>query len=366
MPDPVIIGSVTPVPVAPVRPVAPPPDRPAAPVGMGRDVLTLSPELSARDKVAQGQQITGKPLGFKNQKGVDAYVRSIEQGKSQDQYDRTDFLGGTLGLKGLQASGRTDRPTVRSLRDIDGYRPNNELLGMPILPQQLAYSLAKGSPTVFMWVAGAANPVLEAFAKLEDKWDKPFVPAQTAHPTGETVEVRYAGVAHAPRALPLRFSDDFHSGIPELDQPAHGYGTYAIARATGFTDAQARRIGLMAAGVDHNVTPYGRTSPSPFDAIDRHFNLDRAHEDTRLIWAGRHLQQAILFAKQGAFDEAEVELGVGLHSLQDEFAHGQLSPAVHATVGELPDRVDLNPIAVAEATAATQAYLRAYLTAIAP
>jgi hypothetical protein len=43
------------------------------------------------------------------------------------------------------------------------------------------------------------------------------------------------------------------------------------------------------------------------------------------------------------------------------FAHGQASPSTHASMGHFPDDVTWNPIASYEATAATEAYLKAYL-----
>jgi hypothetical protein len=83
-----------------------------------------------------------------------------------------------------------------------------------------------------------------------------------------------------------------------------------------------------------------------------------------VVYAAQHLSAAIELAKVGSFNEAEIELGVGLHALQDVFAHGQITTAMHAVIGEFPDEVDLHPLALYEATLATAAYLVAYLEAI--
>lgn len=153
--------------------------------------------------------------------------------------------------------------------------------------------------------------------------------------------------------------------MPTLDDPdGTRYGTYAIARNLGFSEEQAHRVAVTCFAVDRNHTPYGKTGPSPLDQMDRHFNLDRGGQDTRMVWASRHLQQAIAFGRETSYDEAEVELGMGLHSLQDAFAHGQLTPSMHGVIGEFPDNVTYSPVSFYEATGATVAYLRAYLHAL--
>jgi hypothetical protein len=135
----------------------------------------------------------------------------------------------------------------------------------------------------------------------------------------------------------------------------------------GFPDDAARRLGEICNGVDGDSdvkVPYPNTGPMPLQGIDRHFNLDRKHEDTRYVWAQRHLQAAIAFGKQTSWVEAETELGMGLHSLQDSFAHGQVTPYLHGTIGEFPDDLRFDPIAYLEAEKATRGYIRAYLNGI--
>jgi hypothetical protein len=84
-------------------------------------------------------------------------------------------------------------------------------------------------------------------------------------------------------------------------------------------------------------------------------------EDTRLIWAGLHLHRAVSLAREGSRLEATRELGYGLHSLQDAFAHGQATPFMHVVLGRKFDDVNYNPLATYEASMATRAYLKEFL-----
>lgn len=318
---------------------------------------------SLREQVAIAEKLSGKPSRFQNDQELQAYLGSLEKAKPQDAYDRGGFLA-NLGLTGLRASGRTDRPTLDAVRQIPHYRPENELGGKPIWIQQRFFDLAIHHPNVFMTLTKGTNPILEAKGKLEKDWKKPFVAKQDAVPTGLTPQERYKDALTKMDAMGWRFESDFHGGLPVLPGDHPMYGTYAIAKALGFDEAAAVHFGKMSNGVDENITPYGKTSPSPLDKIDRHFNLDRKAQDTRLVYAANHLAAAIAYAKQTAYDQAEIELGCGLHSLQDLFAHGQLSPSMHAVLGHFPDEVDWNPVGFYEATLATGAYMAAYLEAV--
>lgn len=324
---------------------------------MAQDRVQLS-KPTLRDEVANAERMMGKPVAFPNDRALNAYLDSVEHGLPQSAYDPKGFLG-SLGVNEAKASGREDRLTIEAVRQNPNFRPQNKIMNRDIPPQQVLFTVARKNPDFFLALAEKANPVLEGPSRAKGKWEKPFVPAQKAVPSGETVQQRYPELGR-PK---LKFSEDFHAGMKDGDLR---YGTHTIARSLGFSDAQAKRIAFMDNGVDKNATPYGKTSPSPLDQLDRHFNLNRHGEDTRLIWASNHLKAAIDFAKAGAFDQAEVELGVGLHSLQDIFAHGQLSPSAHAVIGNYPDNIALNPIAFVEATEATEAYLKAYQKAITP
>ena len=370
-------GPIVPTPRLPVAPPSRPVTARAAvattpPATMPADSLATTPPVAPapprkptlREQVAIAEKLSGKPSRFKNEKELEAYLSTLEKAKPQDSYDRRDFLAG-LGLTGLRASGRTDRPVLDAVRQIPGYRPETHFGDKEIWIQQRFFDLAIKHPTFFMALTKGTNPILEAKGKLEKDWKKPFESKQTAVPSDVKPQERYKDALEKLKTLNPRFGADFHGGLPTLHGPVHPtYGTFAIARAMGFDEAAATRFGKMSNGIDENITPYGKSSPSPLDKIDRHFNLDRKSQDTRLVYVANHLDAAIAFAKQGAYDQAEIELGCGLHSLQDLFAHGQLSPSMHAVLGQFPDEVDWNPVGFYEATLATGAYLAAYLEAI--
>lgn len=323
---------------------------------------TTGPSL--RDEVALAEQITGKPSHFQTEPELQAYLTSLEKALPQDAYDRQSFLAG-LGLKDVKAAGRTDRPVLDAVRAQPGYVPNDDNTGHTPWIQQRFFNLAMSHPSFFLGLTKVTNPLMEAKSKAGKPWTKPFASKQTPHPTGVSVQDRYKDALAKLQVHTATFGPDVHGGIPNVDGPAHPtYGTYEIAMAMGFSDAAARRFGNADKGIDDGTTPYGKTGPMPTDEMDRHFNLDPDGQDTRLVWAKNHLDAAIALAKQQSYDEAEVELGCGLHSLQDLFAHGQISPSLHAVLGQFPDDVDWNPVAFYEATGATQAYLQAYLKAI--
>jgi hypothetical protein len=349
----------------------------AAPAALAADSLTVAapgdgrtataartPTL--REQVAIAEQITHKKSHYETEAQLQAYLKSMELALPQGDYDRQGFLA-SIGLKAVRAAGRTDRPVLDAVRAQPGYVPNDDSTGKTIWIQKQFFGLAMKHPGTFMALTKTTNPILEGKGRAEHKWKEALISPQKAVPTGIAPQERYKGAFANIEAHRLRFGPDVHGGIPDIDGPTHPtYGTYAIALSMGFDDAAARRFGLMSEGVDSNTTPYGKTSPSPLDRIDRHFNLDRGAQDTRLVYAQDHLKNAIAFAKQSSYDQAEIELGCGLHSLQDLFAHGQITPSVHAVLGQFPDDVDWNPVAFYEATGATAAYLAAYLKAIAP
>lgn len=332
---------------------------PAAPVAPAAKPPTI------REQIQIAERLMGKKVRFKNEKELQAYITSLEKAMPQGDYDRQGFLA-QIGLTGLRASGRTDKPVLDAVRQMDGYRPETHTAdGKDIWVQQRFFDLAISHPSLFLSLSKVANPVIEAKGKLEADWKDPFVAQQTPIPSDVKPQDRYKDALAAMDAASWRFEQDFHGGLPTIDNPTFPiYGTYQIAKKMGFSDAAARRFGENSNGIDFNTTPYGKSSPSPLDQIDRHFNLDRKAQDTRLVYAKNHLDAAIAFAKVGAYDQAEVELGCGLHSLQDLFAHGQISPAIHGTLGQFPDEVDWNPVGFYEATSATAAYLAAYLEAI--
>jgi hypothetical protein len=324
--------------------------------------LTVDP----RREMAMVVKVTGKPLNFKTPAQEAAYVDSLSH-TPVTEYDPEGFLG-KLGLWGIKGAGRKDADFVEAAAATD-WKPNNTTAnGKKIWIQGFLYDKLLHHSLIFRAVAAVGDPVIQAFSKVRHLWKKPFAVKETAHPTGETPQQRYPNAFAGRSGFDdlLDWGEDFHGGVPgeHIHEGEQGYGTWAIARGLGFSAEQAKRLGDMCNGVDDDKTPYGKTKPKPIGQIDRHFNMNRQGEDSRLIWAQRHLQQAVAFGRQGAFNEAETELGVGLHSLQDLFAHAQSTPSVHATLGDFLDMVGYSPVGMVEATIATRNYLRAYLKGI--
>lgn len=322
-----------------------------------------------RDEAAAGQKLIGKPLAFKDDAEEDAYLASLVQSLPPSAYDRAGFLT-KLGLPTPFAAGRMDASTLQAVLKIKGYRPGTLVNGKEILPQVMAWDIAANHPSVFLHLIPATNASVEAYSRERALWREPFQAAGMPQSTMQTVALRYSSALAAhqkpkPATYRLKFDDDVHAGLPaDPHADSFSYGTYTIARQLGFTPDQATRLAKGCDGIDWDTTPYGHTSFDPMGQMDRHFNLDRQGQDTRLVWAQRHLDAACNFARMQAFDQAETELGCGMHSLQDLFAHGQLTPSMHGVIGEFPDQVTYNPVGLFEATQATKAYLHAYLATI--
>ncbi|HEY9722385.1 MAG TPA: hypothetical protein V6D47_10240 [Oscillatoriaceae cyanobacterium] len=322
-----------------------------------------------RALLPRAEALIGAKLAFKDDSELVPYLASLAHALPVSSYDPQGYLHG-LGIENPVASGRTDNDTFAAVRQIKSYTVGITIGTHELASQAMAYNAAFEHPETYAAAAVVLNPMLEAYSRLRALWRRRFVPAQKVHPTGLTPVQRYPqayGTTPAASAYHLLFDTDFHSGEPSTSLAGRtgAYGTYNIALRLGFSDDSARRIAESCNDVDFpNKTPYGHTEPLPFGSMDRHFNLDRHGEDTRYVWAQRHFQAALSYASQTSYNEAEVELGVGLHSLQDSFAHGQLTPCLHGTIGDFPDNVCYNPVGFLEATQATEAYLRRYLSDI--
>jgi hypothetical protein len=322
-----------------------------------------------RALIPQAEAAIGAKVTYKNDGELVPYLASLLHALPVSSYDRQGFLH-DLGLEAPLSSGRQDDDTFAAVRQVKDYSVGVNIGDHELATQALAYKIAKASPAVYNTVAIGLNPLLEAYGRLHANWKKPFTPAQTAHPTGISPTSEYPGAygSTAPtHGYRLLFDPDMHDGEPgTIPTDRKGsYGTYGIALRLGFPEDAARRIATTCNNIDEpGKTPYGRTDPLPMGGLDRHFNLDRHGQDTRYVWAQRHLEAAIAFGRQTSYTEAEIELGCGLHSLQDSFAHGQLTPCLHGTIGDYPDDVCYDPIAFLEASRATEAYLRRYLARI--
>lgn len=301
-------------------------------------------------------KVTGKPLGYKTPAQEAAYIESLDMGTPVAKYDPEGFMA-TLGLTGIKGAGRNDDSFVHAVRQTD-YKPDTEVGGEPIWVQGKMFDKLLNNRPAFDKVKNSVGVAMDSRANKRKDWTKPLPDKQKLRPTGETPAQRYPNVLKGiPNTAPApRWHSDFHHGAD--------YGTEAIAKAMGFNSKQAARFATNSDGVDSGKTPYGSTGPHPVGALDRHFNFNRDGQDTRLIFAKKHLERAIEYGRKGAYDEAEIEIGVGLHSLQDLFAHAQSSTSVHATMGGFLDEPKYSPVGMVEATVATRNYMKAYVNGL--
>ena len=109
------------------------------------------------------------------------------------------------------------------------------------------------------------------------------------------------------------WEDDVHYGDPKSN-----YGTFIWARQAGFTDTGAH---LIAAG-NNSVDWFWGSSPI-FGNQARHFNKFSKGDfcDSRVYYAEKEFWAAVKLVNAGKIDQALGRLGMGLHSLQDKFAH---------------------------------------------
>lgn len=338
------------------------------------------------------ERVTGKPTAYQTPESQHAYIKSI-QGKPQEHYDTTGFLK-SIGVERAQTYGRDDAG-VHSLLKTIKYTPNSEEVSLPLrLAQKAAYWTFLKMPKVFNKLGDFADKhFLTKKDMKQQSWINMQVPQPGIHASEplvnpKVIQERYGktvvaqtqlsgkGVpqtqavfdkyfAESPQpGIGVMFEGDFHMGVPEPDSGEQNYGSYAIAKRLGFSHESAARIATANFDTDLNVTEYGKTDAFPDGLPSRHFNLNKKNPqagDTRFIWAQRHLDAAVALAKRGRFEQAEKELGYGLHGIQDAFAHGHIRLASHAITDNIPDGVDYNPIGAYEATVATVGYLNKYI-----
>lgn len=368
--------------IAPLTTIPAVPSRPApAPVG-----IPAPAEL--RPLPLDGLALKEPPaFKFRTPAGLQAYRAALTGALPAQAYDPTGFLA-RLGVANPRSSGRTNEGVFQAFRATylpgeEPYRPDSQYVpgSMKFLHKPML-GLLKLSPGAFSVVAkGFDWYTFQPDRKIEKQQRKSgTVPPDISQigdngpRSADSPWSRYGGTEVA-RALdattPLlpsaqRYEQDFHQGTPPpgTTQPTQTYGTYAIARKLGFGHEQAERFGRLDFDVDEDRTRYGKTvSAQGADGdLTRHFNTSPGgREDSRLSWARRHLDLAVRLARQGYYQRAEEELGVGLHSLQDMFAHGQITPTAHVVLGGFPDDIAYNPQGIQEATAATAGYLREFL-----
>lgn len=336
------------------------------------------------------EQATGKPTAYQDARSQRAYLQAI-QGEKQSYYDTTGFLA-RIGVENAVTYGRDDRGVHDLLKTID-YTPNSEEVSLPLrIAQKTFYWFFQKFPNTFNRIADLVDKYY--FTRKDSKaqsWLNIPVPQPGISPQepilnpnqvranyqntrisqhlsqGQRLSTqalfdRYFAVGSGD--LSALFEDDFHMGTPKHDEPHQNYGSYSIARRLGFNHEQAERFATANYDMDLNTTIYGDTDAFPNAKPSRHFNLNKHQPekgDTRFIWAEKHLNAAVELARRGRFEQAERELGYGLHSIQDAFAHGHIRLASHAITDNIPDGVDYNPVGAYEATLATIGYLKTYV-----
>jgi hypothetical protein len=348
------------------------------------------------DKIfAWVEETTGKPIAYQTPESKAAYIQSIK-GKPQEYYDRAGFLN-SLGVNNADTYGRDDSGVHALLKTID-YTPHSHEVSKALqLAQKAFFQVFRVAPKTFDKVAGLVDKYY--FTRKDMKaqsWlnmpvplpKMPTLPLVNPQKIWDTYgNTRLAAYVREGQAIPdstalfnkfvnpdtmcmapvfaPQFEEDFHAGVPAPDgHGAQHYGTYALLRDVGFNEEQAARIANANYDMDRNNTAYGASDAFPNALPSKHFNLNKETPekgDTRFIWAQRHLDAAVELAKRGLFDQAEKELGYGLHGIQDAFAHGHIRLASHAITDNIPDGVDYNPVAAYEASVATLGYVRLYI-----
>ncbi|MCK5691107.1 hypothetical protein KAI87_17620, partial [Myxococcota bacterium] len=250
--------------------------------------------------------------------------------------------------------------------------------------QWLMLGLNKISPSATAWVDQKATDLIVTGMEEPDMIDTPkseWFGKMEDIDKGEKIDIRpgsrYLGIGR--KSVPqFAWSEGVHIGSPKGKDADFGdFGTYDIAKHLGFTEEQAMRIAKSNNAVDTNEThyrdPHDPSKPrvteagSGGEAGDFHWHFNRAakgEEDTRITAAKVHLERAVELTKDGYFNAAERELGIGLHGLQDVFAHSQITPLNHSLLGEFPDFVKYHPVGMYEAAVATEGYLRKFASAM--
>lgn len=148
------------------------------------------------------------------------------------------------------------------------------------------------------------------------------------------------------------WGEDVHSGI---GNPY--YGTYIWARQLGFSDTEARIIGIANNATD-SYLGWAVIAGVP----GRHFDTAIGPVDSRDLFAKFDLERAIKLQSQGDPCGALRSLGRGLHSIQDKIAHGS-RPFFVPHPGWVDDPFQ-RPAALLVTEIRTKEYLSAFLRRI--
>ncbi|MEZ0368019.1 MAG: hypothetical protein ACAI44_02920, partial [Candidatus Sericytochromatia bacterium] len=307
-----------------------------------------------------------------------AYKATLD-GKPVSAYDPQGFFK-QLGIDDSRSSGRTDAQHFAAFR-LTGYKPDPEYFPGPkwlATPVQAGLlKLARVSPaSIVSFSALATKTVIRRLEKPDTLDPHPFgqeSDIDKGEKSSLSPQQYYASQLRALKPRQFTWEEPVHTGsIKGNPERKETFGTYDVALKFGFSDRAARNISIEDFAVDTDKTHYldaqGRPrvthSGTGGASGDLHWHYNRSPEgaeDSRISAAKIHLDRAVGFARQGYYQAAERELVVGLHSLQDMFAHGQISPIGHLLLGEFPDFVWWNPQGMFETARATESYLKLYL-----
>ncbi|HBN08808.1 MAG TPA: hypothetical protein DD435_09210 [Cyanobacteria bacterium UBA8530] len=337
----------------------------------------LKKEIEAESAVPEDTRLSGGWGSAYNPQDLDVYKQSLE-GKPLKSYDPEGFFK-RIGLPdNIESSGRGDVEMLKAAAKI-AYKPEPTYIPAPTWVagpvQKVLLALGKVFPG---FVKGIDELIDSTMVKKREKPDQtdpfPFGREEDVVKGAKTelpLSQRYFGLS-AQLSRQHAWAEGVHEGSvkPTPGRPAENFGTYDVALKMGFTEEQAKRIAESDNAVDTDQTHYlqnGRPritkAGSGGDNGDLHWHFNRApegREDTRITAARTHLERAVKFAKEGYCEAAERELGIGLHSLQDMFSHGQINPFNHSLLGDFPDMVEANPVGMYDTALATEGYLKCF------
>jgi hypothetical protein len=330
------------------------------------------------DRYQSGNWQSGYKTPLDNQK----YLGTLG-GKPVSSYDPNGFFK-ELGLPDdLKAPGRTDKEMYKAFKLVDykpdpQYFPGPKWLATPV--QNGLVALGRTSPDIATKLDSlATKTVIKKLEKADTIDPNPYGKIEDIK-QGDKLAIspseRYLGIISKGNTQ-FAWDSGVHTGSPKPTHENEKFGTYDIALKIGFTEEQATNISVEDFAVDENKTHYHDPKDPEKTRITHsgtggdngdlgwHYNRSKdGAEDSRITAAKTHLERAITLAKEGSYQSAEKELGIGLHSLQDMFSHGQITPVNHITVGEFPDFVKWNPVGMYETAMATEAYLKKFVNSL--
>lgn len=340
----------------------------------------LEKELDKTSAIPEDHFQAGKwKPQYKTPLDIQKYLSTLG-GKPVSSYDPQGFFK-ELGLPDdLKAPGRTDKEMYNAFKLVDykpdpQYFPGPKWLSSPV--QKGLVALGRLSPDIAAKLdLLATKTVIKRLEKADTVDPNPYGKEEDidkGQKSQTNLENRYQGII-SKGSPQFAWDSGIHTGSPKPSHENENFGTFDIALKIGFTEEQAKNISVEDFAVDENKTHYHDPKDPNKTRITHsgtggengdlgwHYNRSKdGEEDSRITAAKIHLDRAVKLAKEGYHQAAEKEIGIGLHSLQDIFSHGQITPINHITIGEFPDFVKWNPVGMYETAKATEAYLKKYV-----